>query len=136
MGKTALVRGIRNGGYRYCYTAPYSCIDATCAFPIAPFKDTKSTCGAATCTVTSVDASAGRAWKDDKYSESERILLKKWDNQQHTCRVCEEIAPAYKYSVSENDELGKGKLATCESCYLVGILGCEEFMLCCVVKMN
>ena len=93
-------------------------------FPIARFKDTKSTCGAATSTVTSVEGGAGIEWKKDKHSEAQRILLKKWANQQHTCRVCKKAKSANKYSVSEQTtQLLKGKPVTCDSCYLVGVLG-------------
>ena len=92
-------------------------------FPIARFKDTKSTCGAATSTVTSVEGGAGIEWKKDKHSEAQRILLKKWANQQHTCRVCKKTTADIKFSISEKDKLRKGKPATCESCYSVGVLG-------------
>ena len=63
-------------------------------FLTAPFKDTKSTCGAAISTVTSVVSGADSDWKEDTKSETERILRNKAANNQRKEEAIKELRNA------------------------------------------
>ena len=133
-GKTALVRGIRNGWCRFYFSNCIFCISVNCEFPTAPFKETESTCGAATCTVTSVNAGADHQWNEDTSSEAERILRKKAAINQHNCQVCKKAKPGAHFSESEKEKLRRGEPAICKSCYSVSALSLR-FSLSCYVHL-
>ena len=88
------------------------------AYLTARFKDTKSTCGAATCTVTSVDGGKDGNWAEDSYSETHRMLLR---IAVQRCRVCNGAMIEPKLYASERDNFLRGDPATCDSCYTVSV---------------
>ena len=81
----------------------------------ARFKETKSTCGAATCTVTSVNCAADGDWSKDQRSETQRILSRKAAGARSSlkCRVCDKGSTETTFSSSL--ELA-GDRITCDSC--------------------
>ena len=91
----------------------------------AKFKDTKSTCGAATCTVTSVHGGALRNWSKDKLSEAHRMLLRKAVPR---CRVCDDTMVEPTVCDSEKDKFRRGEPATCDSCYEVSLFSNWELV--------
>ena len=94
-----------------------------CTHLTARFKDTKSTCGTATCTVTSVKCVEGDDWSKDMRSETLRILSRKAAQigLSLKCRVCGEGTAEITLSPSQTAKFLKGDPNACDACYPVDI---------------
>ena len=86
-GKTAFVRGVRNGQCRLlvCQWHPNS--SAMCSYPVATFEETASTCGADTMAVTSVGSHANKAWAKDLRSETRKLMRRMTVNNPNADKV-------------------------------------------------
>ena len=92
------------------------------------FIETKSTCGAATCTVTSVKGIESGVWSTDQRSETLRILSRKAAELRLSlkCRVCDKGSTEITFSASETARFLRGDSVICDSCNPVEIYFSKE----------
>ena len=95
----------------------------------APFVETKSTCGAAISTTTSVDGGADDDWKQDENGDDIKKLMLRKIALQVKCGICDKTKAETKFSSSEEIKLRRGEPGTCQSCHPVGHSG-RDFLSC------
>ena len=94
----------------------------------ARFIETKSTCGAATCTITSVKGVEGGDWSEDCRSETLRILCRKAAELRLSlkCRVCDKGTTEITFSSSQIAKFFTGDAIVCDSCNPVDMYYVKE----------
>ena len=100
----------------------------------APFVDTKSTCGAAISTTTTVDGGADDDWKQDENGDDIKKLMLRKIALQLKCRICGKTEAETEFSSSEAIKLHRGEQVTCQSCHPVGLRSGRDF--CAVMPMH